>query len=248
MSLLDDTANRGWRRRVVERSLNDAAQRSLTRSGELIFAAATLMEQTNGDDFTVQEVADLAKQSVRAVYVHFDGKDDLLLAVFEEAMNAYTRIVTEVIDAYDDPLDCVAAAVYFSSRLSERATGGIAVGIARLRARFAVAMPGELARAQAPLTALYVEVLGHAAAAGAIDIGRVDAATFVILTLVEAVGTMRTLGDQYGLDLPEHADLVEFTLRGLGVEPPADWLMRFERHWDAMPSTFSVDQDLKIVT
>lgn len=248
MSLADAEPSGTWRRRVVERSLNDAAQRSVNRSAELIFAAAALMERTNGDDFTVQHVADLAKQSVRAVYVHFDGKDDLLLAVFEEAMNAYTRVVSDALAPYEDPLERVAALVYFSSRLTERAAGGISVGIARLRARFAVTMPAELARAQAPLTELYAQVLHDAAAAGVIEPNRTMTATFVLRHLVEAIGTTRTLGDHYGLDLPEHADVVEFTLRGLGAEPPAGWQERFERQWDEMPSMFSVAQDLKIST
>jgi AcrR family transcriptional regulator len=244
----EGAAGRSWRRRVVERSLHEAAQRSVSRSAKLIFAAATLMEQTNGDNFTVQEVADLARQSVRTVYVHFDGKDDLLLAVFEEVMNAYTRLVSEAIAVFDDPLERVAAAVYFSSRLTERATSGISVGVARLRARFAVAMPDELARTQAPLTELYARVLREAADTGGVALHDTKAATFVLRHLVEAIGTTRTLGDQFGLDLPDHIDIVEFTLRGLGVEPPPGWQERFERQWAEMPSTFSVGQDLKIAT
>ena len=237
-----------WRHRVVERSLNDAAQRSIARSGELVFAAATLLERANGDDFTVQEVADVAKQSVRAVYVHFGGKDDLLLAVFEEAMEAYARLLDDAIDAYQDPLERVAAAVYFATRFSERASGGVAIGISKVRARFAITMPDELARAQTPVTNVFLRVLREATEAGVVELRNPEAATFIIRSLVDSVGVCRTLGNPYGLDIPSSLDLVEFSLHGLGVRPPDDWQARFEKHWNDMPSTFSVAQDLLVAT
>ena len=77
-----------WEGRVVGRSLAEATKRSLNRGGALIRAAATLMERTKGDSFTVQEVANEAGLSIRSFYQHFGGKDDLLLAVYEEAMAA----------------------------------------------------------------------------------------------------------------------------------------------------------------
>lgn len=248
-ALLDDDAHAEvapWRRRVVARSLQEAAQRSVDRSAELIFAAAMLLERSNGDDFTVQEVADMAKQSVRTVYSHFDGKDDLLLAVFEEAMQAYARVLTEAIAPYDDPLERVAAAVYFAARLSERATGGVAVGIAKLRARFAATMPEALAGAQRPLTELHRRLLREAADAGAIALPKPNVATYALRELVESVGVNRILGNQYGLELPTPVDLVEFVLHGLEAELAQDWQQRFDAHWDAMPPLFSVAQDLRI--
>ena len=54
-------------------------------------AAARLLERTNGDRFTVQDVADEAGQSLRTLYQYFESKDDLLLAVFEEAMRTYAQ-------------------------------------------------------------------------------------------------------------------------------------------------------------
>ena len=235
-----------WRRRVVERSLNDAAQRSVDKSAELIFAAAMLLERSNGDDFTVQEVADMAKQSVRTVYVHFDGKDDLLLAVFEEAMHAYARLLGEALEQYDDPLERVAAAVYFAARLSERATGGVAAGIAKLRARFAATMPEALATAQWPLTELYATVLRRAAEAGVIELPKLDVATYVVRALVDSVGVNRVLGNQFGLTLPEPVDLVEFVLHGFKAELSPGWQQRFDAHWESLPPLFSVAQDLQI--
>ena len=57
----------------------------------LIRAAAAVLERSNGEDITVQEVADEAGQSLRTLYQYFESKDDLLLAVFEEAMRTYAQ-------------------------------------------------------------------------------------------------------------------------------------------------------------
>ena len=82
-----------WQRRVVGHSLNGARRRSIDRGARLIRAAAKVLERTNGESLTVQEVADEAGQSLRTLYQYFESKDDLLLAVFEEAMRTYARMV-----------------------------------------------------------------------------------------------------------------------------------------------------------
>jgi Bacterial regulatory proteins, tetR family len=74
-----------WHRRVVGRSLRTAVERSVDRGNALITAAATVLERANGEDITVQDVADEAGQSLRTLYQYFESKDDLLLAVFEAA-------------------------------------------------------------------------------------------------------------------------------------------------------------------
>lgn len=109
----------GWRRRVVDRSLQSAAARSVDRSMNLIRAAATVLIRANGDDITVQEVADEAGQSLRTLYQYFSSKDDLLLAVFEEAMITYAAMVRGAIAALDDPLDRLAGALIAASRMPE---------------------------------------------------------------------------------------------------------------------------------
>ena len=65
----------------------------------MIRATAKVLERTNGESLTVQEVADEAGQSLRTLYQYFESKDDLLLAVYEEAMGTYARIIVGAIDA-----------------------------------------------------------------------------------------------------------------------------------------------------
>jgi AcrR family transcriptional regulator len=234
-----------WRERVVDRSLGKATQRSIDRSAELIFAAATLLERSNGDTFTVQDVADTAKQSLRTLYAHFDGKDDLLLAVFEEAMQAYARLLAAAIEVYDEPLERLAAAVYFATRLWERATRGANVGFSRLRGTLIESAPEKLAAAQAPVVELMSGLVEDASAAGAIAAPSKNAATYLVLAMLSVIGHSHVLGNEYGIELPDSVQVVEFALHGLGAELPAGWSQRFEERWTSMPTAFSVSADIK---
>ena len=82
-----------WHRRVVGRSLRTATERSVDRGLSLIRAAVTVLNRSNGEDITVQDIADEAGQSLRTLYQYFESKDDLLLAVFEEAMRTYASMI-----------------------------------------------------------------------------------------------------------------------------------------------------------
>jgi AcrR family transcriptional regulator len=47
--------------------------------------ARAIITEKGNTDFTVQEVVDRSRQSLRSFYQHFDGKHELLLALFEDA-------------------------------------------------------------------------------------------------------------------------------------------------------------------
>ena len=116
----DDVAD--WQRRVVGRSLRTATKRSIDRGATLIQAAATLLERSNGEGFTVQEVANEAGQSLRTLYQYFESKDDLALAVFEEAMKRYAKMIRSSIAELEDPLERLVGAVVAAAWTSSRKT------------------------------------------------------------------------------------------------------------------------------
>ena len=49
-------------------------------------AAFELIDEKGTTDFTIQEVIERSKQSLRAFYEYFDGKNELVLALFEETL------------------------------------------------------------------------------------------------------------------------------------------------------------------
>jgi AcrR family transcriptional regulator len=221
---LAEPADADWQRRVVGRSLRTAAERSVDRGMNLIRAAAAVLERTEGDDITVQEVADEAGQSLRTLYQYFESKDDLLLAVFEEAMRTYAVLIEQSIGQLDDPLERLAGAMVAAARMPEFSGPGFDRGLVRLRLRLSQTRPDLVARAQEALTSLVRGLVEAAAASGRLDAGDPEAATFMILSLNAAVITAETVGNDAGVHRPDVVGLTSFCLQGLGA--------RLEDNWD----------------
>jgi AcrR family transcriptional regulator len=212
-----------WQRRVVGRSLRTARKRSIDRGSSLIRAAATLLERSGGDGFTVQEVADEAGQSLRTLYQYFESKDDLLLAVFEEAMRTYTRMVSDAIVDLSDPLDRLAGAMIAAARMPEFSETGVDRGLARLRLKLGEVKPELVARSQEPVTALLKDLVATAAAAGRIRVSDPEEATYMVFALKSTFITSLTLGNDFGVRLPTVQTLTSFCLAGLGASLDDDW-------------------------
>ena len=219
-----DGAPADWHGRVVRRSLRSATKRSIDRGASLVRAAAQLLERSNGDRFTVQDVADEAGQSLRTLYQYFESKDDLLLAVFEESMRTYARMISEAVVELSDPLERLAGALLASVRMRERSAAGVGRGLARLRLELSEAEPGLVARSQLPVTSLLRDLVVDAAEAGAVRTPDPEAATFMVLALKSAYITSDTLGNDWGLRLPELHSLTRFCLAGMGASVDDAWL------------------------
>jgi AcrR family transcriptional regulator len=223
---LPDQADTGadWHRRVVDRSLRTATQRSIDRGSGLVRAAAALLERSNGESFTVQDVADEAGQSLRTLYQYFESKDDLLLAVFEEAMRTYADLIRDAVAPLDDPLERLAGALLAALRIPEHAPPGVTLGMTRLRRRLTRVEPELVGRSQKPVVALVRQLLAAAMSAGRVGAGDLDAATFLLLSLTTASIASATIGDDHGSRRPDPIGLVAFALRGLGARPEPGWL------------------------
>ena len=215
-----------WHRRVVDRSLRSATKKSIDRGASLIRAAATLLERSNGNRFTVQEVADEAGQSLRTLYQYFESKDDLLLAVYEEAMRTYARMIRESVVGLSTPLERLAGAIVAAARMPERSRSSFDVGLARLRLELRSVEPDLVARSQLPITSLFLELHSEAVAAGEITDGNSQQAVYSIVALNSAFIHSLTLGNEYGLELPDPQGLARFCLRGMGADLDDDWYAR----------------------
>ena len=76
------------------------------RSGSQRFldAAFELIDEKGSTEFTIQEVVDRSKQSLRGFYEYFDSKDELVLALFEETVREAGDDIRRAVDAEADPL------------------------------------------------------------------------------------------------------------------------------------------------
>lgn len=213
-----------WHRRVVDRSLHGAQRRSIGRGARLVRAAASVLERTNGESLTVQEVADEAGQSLRTLYQYFASKDDLLLAVFEESQRVYARIVGNAIAGFEDPIERLAAGIIASARMPAlHAKSGVDRGLSHVRLQLAQVEPTLVARSQEPVTSLFKELVAQAMAAASAETMAVDAGTYLVCSLRTSFVISMTLGNEYAVEFPDAIDLSCFCLGGLGIDRPRPW-------------------------
>ena len=189
----------------------------------LIRAAAAVLDRCNGEDITVQEVADEAGQSLRTLYQYFESKDDLLLAVFEEAMRTYARLIEEAIADLSDPLERLAGALIAAVRMPELSGSGLDRGLIRLRLKLSEARPDMVGRAQAAVASLLRDLVSSAAEAGRINMADPEGATFLILSVNAAFITAATVGNDAGVSQPDPVGITSFCLRGLGADFSDEW-------------------------
>jgi AcrR family transcriptional regulator len=198
----------------VARSLEKATQRSIDRGAAFLRAASSLLQEAGAAGFTVQQVADLAGQSLRTFYQHFASKDDLLLALLEEELAIYVEHIRAQVAGQHDP---VRRLVTFVTAGVDVERSGHAVGMSRYRVCLAASHPDESALVQAPLVGLARDLVGEAIAAGAIPPRDPDAAAYMIVTMQFAYVNSSLLGNELGTMLPTAEGLGWFCALGLGA-------------------------------
>jgi AcrR family transcriptional regulator len=155
-----------WKQRAVERSTRAAKQRAEQRVQRFLDAAQSLITREGTTDFTVQQVVEASNQSLRSFYQHFDGKHELLLALFEDALRRATDQIRAAASVPEDPLDRVKVAVQLLFELSRPDPGAKRPLFTEFAPRLLISHPTEVRGAHAPLLALISELLTEAEEAG----------------------------------------------------------------------------------
>jgi AcrR family transcriptional regulator len=193
-----EAPTQGWRSRTVERSLQSARARAVKRGSRYITAAQELMAKTNRPDFTLQDVVDHSRSSMRTFYLHFASKDDLLLAVLEEEIDAFVDMTRKAIAASKstDPLDHVNAVIQtmLGEISSDSPHGRVSSALAVYYMRLLESNPEELSHAIQPLYDLTLEIVEAGVAAGCMrsDLAAEKLAELVMRLMV-SVGQSRAL-------------------------------------------------------
>ena len=156
-----------WETRALERSLAEARTRSSARARSLVDAARELTAESGSTAWTVADVAARAGVALRTFYRQFGGKDELLLALFEEEASVGAEIVADAVEGHHDPLDRVRAYVVTLFGLVVTGSGYSSL-LVREHLQLGDRHPGELRVALAPLVDLLADELAAAAAAGRI--------------------------------------------------------------------------------
>lgn len=155
-----------WKLRAVERSTRAAKLRAEQRVQRFLDAAQAIITEKGSTDFTVQEVVDRARQSLRSFYQHFDGKHELLLALFEDALRRATGQIRAAASGRSDPLDRLKIAVELLFELSRPDPAAHRPLFTDFAPQLLLTHPAEVKVAHEPLLALLTELMTEAETAG----------------------------------------------------------------------------------
>jgi AcrR family transcriptional regulator len=185
-----DAANEpAWRKRAVSRSLNAARSRAEQRVQRYLDAAFELIDEKETIEFTIQEVIDRSGQSLRGFYQYFDGKDELLLALFEETALESSEDLRKAFDRESDPLERLRA---FTIRLHEwcdpsqpgKRGAHNRRPISEFSVQLVITHPDQVTAALAPVAVMLRELVEDAAAAGEIKVDDARRAASLIQQMV----------------------------------------------------------------
>jgi AcrR family transcriptional regulator len=156
----------GWKQRAVERSTRAAKLRAEQRVQRFLDAAQAIITEKASTDFTVQEVVDRSRQSLRSFYQHFDGKHELLLALFEDALRRATVQIANAAACQPDPAGALETAVQLLFELSRPDPAARRPLFTDFASPLLLTHPAEVRRAHSPLLDLLTDLVAAVAAAG----------------------------------------------------------------------------------
>jgi AcrR family transcriptional regulator len=210
-----------WRERAVSRSLTAARSRAEERAQRYLDAAFALIDEKGSAEFTVQEVIDRSKQSLRGFYEYFDGKDELMLALFEETVREASDDITRAVAEETDPIARLRA---FTIRLHEWCDPAEAPRkrgrhtrrpISEFSIQLAVNHSTRVRAALAPLARLLTDLIESVTASGALEVTDPRRASALVQQTVMYSWFANRLVEHPKLRLSAE-ETWEFCWRGLG--------------------------------
>jgi AcrR family transcriptional regulator len=157
-----------WKQRAVERSIRGAKLRAEQRVQKFLDAAQAIITEKGTTDFTVQEVVDRSRQSLRSFYLQFDGKHELLLALFEDALGRTADQLAAAAEGKTDPLDRLRVTVELLFELCRPDPVAQRPLFTDFAPQLLVSHPAQVKIAHAPLLSLFTDLMEQAKEAGAL--------------------------------------------------------------------------------
>ena len=213
----DDETMPAWQRQSMQRSLQSAHARAHARSDRFVAAATKLLQEKGNTDFTVQDVVDRSKMSIRTFYKYFASKEDLLVAVYETVVaRKAVPLLRKRIEKSKDPLLRLRAYVEGLVELTGK-TGPVGRMLINYQNRLAESRPADLAAAMKPQFDLLLELIGDIARTRPLrrDLTVETAARLMHYTVLAAAHG-RALGTEGAVDIPAET-IWQFCLSGMGL-------------------------------
>lgn len=187
-----------------------------TRANRFMRSALSILGETGRTDFTVLEVVERSKTSLRSFYQHFATKDELLLALVDRIMTESTlrwRDETGGLGA-DEALRVLLDRI--TAPAESTTQDSINRGLTFYNDHLAETMPREYANVLSPVLALIKDIIGRGVTEGVFD-PELDVDPTATLIMQSALGAMRlrVLGAELnGLPI-ESRHIYRFCLRAL---------------------------------
>ncbi|EHI10514.1 TetR/AcrR family transcriptional regulator [Mycolicibacterium thermoresistibile] len=194
-----------WQERTLERRLSNARARALARSSRFLATALELVQESGRADFTIQTLIDRSNLSLRAFYQHFAGKEELLLALYENITSQFTEDIRQEVAAADGPMEQLEAFCrgFLSRAESSQKVGGRVATIYNLALE--IERPADFAKVWEPQQKLLTKILTACSKAGLVrtDLTPAQLTTLLnsTLTALAQIGVFG--GDTRGAELTE---------------------------------------------
>lgn len=219
VSDLADDAIPAWQRQSMARSLRGARARAHARSDRFVAAAIKLVQERGSVDFTVQDVVERSKMSIRTFYKYFASKDDLLLAVYETvvARDTVPRLEKRIAK-FRDPQLRLRAYIETLVDLAAKTEVRAARTLTNYGNRLAETRPADLARAMKPQLDLLAELIRDVARTRPLrrDLTVETAARLTHYTVLSAVHD-RVRGVEGAAEIPARV-IYQFCMSGMGLD------------------------------
>jgi AcrR family transcriptional regulator len=180
-----------WEERSQNRVLEAGRDQILERSRRIVEAAYELLDESGLEGLTIRAVLEKTGLSRRAFYERFAGKDDLMLAVFEQTIRLAAGHYREQVSALADPmarLNLIIVCIVLGQRNLEDAGRGHSnrrgAAMSREHLRLAESCPDELQAALNPLITLIAEQLASGMEAGSVRNGAPQRLASLLYNLV----------------------------------------------------------------
>lgn len=153
-------------------------------------SALAILGETGRTDFTVLEVVERSKTSLRSFYQHFSTKDELLLALIDKIMSESTRVWREDTE-HLAPVDALRTLINRICRPAETTTQDrVNRGLTYYNDHLAETLPREYARVLSPVHGLIKDIINRGIADGSFR-ANLDVEATAALIMQSALGAMR---------------------------------------------------------
>lgn len=187
-----------------------------SRANRFMGSALAILGETGRTDFTVLEVVERAKTSLRAFYQHFATKDELLLALVERIMADSSQRWSAETAELSSPEALRTLILRISAPPESSTQDSINRGLTYYNDHLLETRPKEFAKVLAPLHSLLGDILRRGISEGVFrDDLNVDTDATILMQTVLGALRLRDLGAELNGAPIDGDDVYAFCVRGL---------------------------------